>query len=74
LHQSQGFLVQHTGDAAAAHQIAVAGLDGLRQQQALSLAYFDIFCLAAVLALLLAPFVLFMKRSVAEKGSHVGGE
>ncbi|MBA4017955.1 MAG: MFS transporter [Pirellula sp.] len=74
LHQAQNVLGHHSGDAAKAGQLALGGLDQLRQQQALSLAYFDIFWLTAVLALLLAPFVFFMKRSVAEKGSHVGAE
>ena len=46
-------------------------LDNLRQQQALSLAYFDIFWLSAVLAAVLVVLVLLMKRSVAEKGEHV---
>ena len=73
-HQAQGYLLPHTGDAVAARRLALDGLDQLRQQQALSLAYFDIFWLAAVLAICLVPLVLFMKRSVAEKGAHVGGE
>ena len=53
---------------------AGAGCIGPATQQAASLAYFDIFWLAAVLALVLIPLVLLMKRSVAEKGEHVGGE
>jgi DHA2 family multidrug resistance protein len=39
-----------------------------------SLAYFDVFFVAAVLALALVPLVLLMKRSVAEKGAHIGAE
>ena len=46
-------------------------LDNLRQQQALSLAFFDVFWLCAVLAVALVVLVLLMKRSVAEKGEHV---
>ena len=46
-------------------------LDNLRQQQAASLAFFDIFWLCAVLAVALVVLVLLMKRSVAEKGEHV---
>jgi hypothetical protein len=30
--------------------------------------------MAAVLAVLLVPLVLFMKRSVAEKGAHLAAE
>jgi DHA2 family multidrug resistance protein len=46
-------------------------LDNLRQQQAASMAFFDIFFICAVLAVLLVLLVLLMKRSVAEKGEHV---
>jgi DHA2 family multidrug resistance protein len=49
-------------------------LDNLRQQQAVSLAYFDVFWLFAVLCLGLVLLVLLMKRSVAEKGELIGGE
>jgi len=45
-----------------------------RQQQASALAYFDVFWLLAVVTLLLMPVVLLMKRSVAEKGAHIGHE
>ena len=45
-------------------------LDNLRQQQASALAYFDCFWLMAVVMLALVFVVLFMKRSVAEKGAH----
>ena len=49
-------------------------LDSLRQQQAASLAFFDVFWLCAVLSAVLVLLVLLMKRSVAEKGEHVGAE
>jgi DHA2 family multidrug resistance protein len=52
----------------------VQALENLRQQQAESLAYFDVFWVAAVLGVALVFLVLFMKRSVAEKGAHVGAE
>jgi DHA2 family multidrug resistance protein len=38
------------------------------------LAYFDVFWLCAVLGVLMIFLVLLMKRSVAEKGAHVGAE
>jgi DHA2 family multidrug resistance protein len=41
---------------------------------AASLAYFDDFWLFAVLALGLVLLVPLMKRSVAEKGAHIGAE
>ena len=63
--------MQWTGDPARSQQMALQALDNLRQQQAASLAFFDIFWLCAVLAVALVLLVLLMKRSVAEKGEHV---
>ena len=74
LHQSQEFFFQQTSDPAGSQQMALQALENLREQQASSLAYFDDFWLFAVLALALVPLVLLMKRSVAEKGEHVGAE
>ena len=65
---------QQTGDAAASQQMALQGLDNLRQQQAAALAYFDVFWVTAVVAAALVVLVLLMKRSVAEKGEHIGAE
>jgi DHA2 family multidrug resistance protein len=72
--QAQAFFYQQTGDAAGSQQMALQALENLRQQQALSLAYFDVFWLCAALGLALVPLVLLMKRSVAEKGAHIGAE
>jgi MFS transporter, DHA2 family, multidrug resistance protein len=33
-----------------------------------------VFFILAVVTLVLAPIVLLMKRSVAEKGAHIGAE
>jgi DHA2 family multidrug resistance protein len=74
LEQAQAFFTQRRGNPAGSQQLAVQALDNLRQQQASSLAYFDVFWMAAVLAVLLVPLVLFMKRSVAEKGAHLAAE
>jgi MFS transporter, DHA2 family, multidrug resistance protein len=74
LEQARAFFFEHTGDAAASQQMAVQALSNLRDQQAASLAYFDVFWLAAVLSVALVFLVVFMKRSVAEKGAHIGGE
>ena len=49
-------------------------LSNLRQQQAASLAYFDVFWISAVMAAGMVLAVLLMKRSVAEKGAHVETE
>jgi DHA2 family multidrug resistance protein len=74
LERATGFFHQHTGDPAGSQQRALQALDNLRQQQASSLAYFDVFWIAAVVAVCLIPLVLLMKRSVAEKGEHIGAE
>jgi DHA2 family multidrug resistance protein len=74
LEQARGVLLQQTGDPSAAQQLAWQALENLRQQQASSLAYFDVFLILAVVTLALTPIVLLMKRSVAEKGAHIGHE
>jgi DHA2 family multidrug resistance protein len=74
LERARAFFFQQTSDAAGSQQRAVQALDNLRQQQAASLAYFDVFWLCAVLGVALVPLVLLMKRSVAEKGAHIGAE
>src|SRR5271163_3376061 len=43
LHQAGAVFLQQTGDPSAAQQLAWQTLDNLRQQQASSLAYFDVF-------------------------------
>jgi DHA2 family multidrug resistance protein len=72
--QGRSFFLQHTGDPAASQQMTWQALEDLRQQQAASLAYFDVFWLFAMLAVSLVLLVPLMKRSVAEKGEHVGAE
>jgi MFS transporter, DHA2 family, multidrug resistance protein len=72
--QSQAFLLQQTGDPVLSQQLAWQALESLRQQQASSLAYFDCFWVFAGVMLALAPVVLLMKRSVAEKGARASGE
>lgn len=74
LDQARSLFLQQTGDPAAAQQLAWQALENLRQQQASALAYFDVFWLCAAVTLLLVPVVLLMKRSVAEKGAHIGAE
>jgi DHA2 family multidrug resistance protein len=72
--QARAYFLQQTGDPVSSHLMGVQVLANLRQQQAASLAYFDIFVMASVVSALLVGLVFFMKRSVAEKGEHVGGE
>ena len=74
LDQARETFLQQTGDPSAAQQLAWQVLENLRQQQASSLAYFDVFLLLALVTLALVPVVLLMKRSVAEKGAHIGSE
>jgi DHA2 family multidrug resistance protein len=74
LARAQAFFVQQNGDPAASQQLAVQQLDNLRQQQASSLAFFDVFWMAAVLTFVVTFAVFFMKRSVAEKGGHAASE
>jgi DHA2 family multidrug resistance protein len=74
LHQAQAVFLQQTGDPSAAQQFALQSLENLRQQQASSLADFDVFFLLAVVTLVLVPVVLLMKRSVAQRGAHIGHE
>jgi MFS transporter, DHA2 family, multidrug resistance protein len=74
LDQTQATFLQQTGDPVAAQQLALQTLENLRDQQSSALAYFDVFWLLAMVALVLVPVVLVMKRSVAEKGAHIGGE
>ena len=70
LARAQAFFPQQTADPVAAQQLALQELENLRQQQASSLAYFDSFWMIAVLTFAVVFLVLFMKRSVAEKGAH----
>lgn len=71
MEQTRGFFLGWTGDPARSQLLGLKSLDDLRQQQAASLAFFDIFWVCAVLSAVLVLLVLLMKRSVAEKGEHV---
>jgi DHA2 family multidrug resistance protein len=72
--QGRVFFLQRTGDGPLSQILTLAALEQRRNQQASSLAYFDVFWFSAVLALALVPLVLLMRRSVAEKGTHIGAE
>jgi DHA2 family multidrug resistance protein len=74
LEQARVTFLQQTGDPVAAQQLALQTLENLRQQQASALAYFDVFLMLSVVTLALVPVVLLMKRSVAQKGTRIGGE
>ena len=68
------FFLQLTGDPLASQQLAWQELANLRQQQAASLAYFDCFWIFAMLTFVLVFVPLLMKRSVAQKGTHIASE
>ena len=74
LRQGQAFFLRQTGDPPLSHQMALGVLDQSRDQQALSLAYFDVFAISAAVGVVLVGLVLLMRRSVAEKGAHIGAE
>jgi DHA2 family multidrug resistance protein len=74
LQQGQEFFMQRTGDPLRSQQLSVQVLDNMRQEQATSLAFLDIFWLCAVVSAALVILVLFMKRSVAEPGEHISAE
>ena len=74
LDQAAGTFLQQTSDPVAAQQMALQALANLRERQASSLAYFDVFWVSAVVMVVLVFFVFMMKRSVAEKGARIGGE
>ena len=70
-----GVFLQQTGDPVAAQQLALQALENLRQQQASALAYFDVLLGAGRGdGRACVSVVLLMKRSVAEKGAHIGHE
>jgi DHA2 family multidrug resistance protein len=74
LKNGQNYFQQLTGDSPLSRQTTLQALELARDRQALSLAYFDIFWICAVLAASLVGLLLLMRRSVAEKGAHVGAE
>lgn len=72
--RGRAFFLQQTGDGAASQQLTLQVLENLKHQQASSLAYFDVFWSSAAIAVMLIFLVLLMRRSVAEKGAHIGAE
>ena len=72
--QGRSFFLQHTGDASLSMKLTLQSLQNARDQQALSLAYFDVFWFSAAVAAVMVFLVLLMRRSVAEKGAHIAAE
>ena len=74
LQPAQQSFQQWTGDPARSRLMGLHSLDQLRQQQAASLSYFDVFWIGVVVSAALVVLVLLMKRSVTEKGEHIWAE
>ena len=74
LERGQQFFMRFSGDVPRSHLTALQSLAHTRDRQALSLAYFDVFTVLAALSIALVFVVPLMRRSVAEKGTHVGAE
>jgi MFS transporter, DHA2 family, multidrug resistance protein len=74
LEQGTSFFRQQTGDSPLSQQMTLQALEDLRNRAASSLAYFDVFWASAALAVSLVFLIVFMRRSVAEKGAHVAAE
>jgi len=72
--QARAIFLKHSGDSVASQQLALQALDNVPAQQASALAYFDCLWVFAMTMLAHVPVVLLMKRSVAQKGAHIGGE
>src|SRR5215468_2499934 len=72
--QGREFFMHGNGDPVLSHQMALRSLQEIRDRQALALAYFDVFWASAVVSALMVFLILMMRRSVAEKGAHVGAE
>jgi DHA2 family multidrug resistance protein len=74
LERARAFFFQQTGDPAGSQSMGLKMLSDLRDQQAASLAYLDVFWVIAVLGIALVFLVLLMKPSATEKGAHIAAE
>ncbi len=74
LHHARPYFLHQSSDPVAVKLMTLQALANLRTEYALALSYFDCFLVFAVAGMLLALLVLFMKRSVAEKGAHLAAE
>jgi DHA2 family multidrug resistance protein len=72
--RAQEFFMRSNGDAPRSQLLALESLARIREQQALALAYFDVFAVLAAVSILLVLLLFLMRRSVAEKGARIGAE
>ena len=63
--QGQDFFYQQTGDPVASQKLTLGALEQIRDQQALSLSYFDVFWACAALAV----FLVFLGAADAPLGA-----
>jgi DHA2 family multidrug resistance protein len=72
--EGHAFFLQESGDPVASQQMTLRSLETVRDQQALSLAYFDVFWVLAAVSFALVFLVFLVRRSVAERGAHIAAE
>ncbi|MGA2581809.1 MAG: DHA2 family efflux MFS transporter permease subunit [Tepidisphaeraceae bacterium] len=72
--RGQAFFLQQTGDAPLSMKMTLQALENARNQQASSLAYFDVFWSSAAVSVVLIGFVFLMRSARAEKGAHIAAE
>jgi DHA2 family multidrug resistance protein len=72
--RGQTFFLPQTGDPALSRMLTLRSLENLRNQQASSLAYFDVFWFSAALSVAMVLLVFFLRPSVAQKGAHIAAE
>ncbi|MBL8885032.1 MAG: DHA2 family efflux MFS transporter permease subunit [Phycisphaerales bacterium] len=70
----QKLFMTTTGDPVAARMMAYQLMANMRDRQATALAYFDIFWVAAVLAISLLALIAMMKKVTVPKGTLVSAE
>jgi len=68
------YFLQRNGDGPLSEQMTTKFLEQIRNQQATSLAYFDVFWSLAVVSAAMIVLVLLMRPAVAKKGEHIGAE
>jgi DHA2 family multidrug resistance protein len=68
---AQAIFYNLTGDPHRSQVLTLRAIDGLRQQQAAAMSYLDAYWLFAVLALVIIPLALVMRKSQAEAGAHI---
>ena len=72
--QLQANFTRVNGDPVKSKEMAWQVLSNLREKQASSLAYFDVFWVGTVVAICLVALVFLMSASWPRKVPHVGGE